>query len=430
MRGNLPAAIAWRYLRARKSHGAVSAIAIVSVVGVAVATAAIVCVLSVFNGFRGVLTSKLDLLAPDVVVAPQEGKSFASADSVLAAVRAVPGVALAMPVVCDNALIVAGSAEMPVLVKGVDAALYRRMTRADSILVVGGVFDVAGVERVVGEDEYGEPVTERRGGVVVSIGVASRMGISGEGSGALLFAPRRHGRVNMANPLASFVRDSVRVNAVFQTMQNDYDDNLVFTDLATASRLLEYDGEATSIEVAATAGTDPAVLAARISSALGDTFSVRDRARMQEVSFRMVEIEKWVTFLLLFFILVIASFNIVSTLTMLVIEKEPQMSTLRSLGMTRRAVGAVFGWESLFVTLTGGVTGMAAGVVLSLLQQHFGFIKLNGDPAGLVVTAYPVEVRMTDLLVVAVPVLVIGLLTAWIASRFAGARSALRVQGE
>lgn len=430
MRGSLSASIAWRYLRARKSHGAVSAIAVVSVVGVAVATAAIVCVLSVFNGFRSVLTSKLDLLSADVVVAPREGKSFGGVDSLLSLVRAVPGVEAAMPVVCDNALIVAGGAEMPVVVKGVDAELYRRMTRVDSVLLSDGVFSLSGEERVVGEDEYGEPLTERRSGVVVSIGVAARMGLTGEGAGALLFAPRRHSRVNMANPLSSFVRDSVTVNAVFQTMQNDYDDNLVFTDMTTASGLLEYDGEATSIEIAAAPGTDPALLAGRIEERLGGSFDVRDRARMQEVSFRMVEIEKWVTFLLLFFILVIASFNIVSTLTMLVIEKEEQISTLRSLGMTRREVGAVFGWESLFVTLTGGVSGMAVGVVLSLLQQHFGFIKLNGDPSGLVVSSYPVEVCPSDLLVVALPVLLIGLLTAWIASRFAEGRSSLRLQGE
>ncbi len=136
----------------------------------------------------------------------------------------------------------------------------------------------------------------------------------------------------------------------------------------------------------------------------------------------MIEIEKWVTFLLLFFILTIASFNLVSTLSMLVLEKQDSLHTLRSLGMTRRAIAGVFRWESLLVSLIGGAGGILIGVGLCLLQEKFGMIKLNGDPGSLVVSAYPVEVRMTDLAAVAAPILLIGLLTGWISGRFARSR--------
>lgn len=424
MSRSLAAAIAWRYLKAKKSHGAVSAIAIVSIVGVAVATAAIVCVLSVFNGFRGILGDKFDILAPDIVVTPAEGKAFASADSLCAVISGVNGVEIAMPAVSDNALAVIGTAEMPILVKGVDPALFRRITQIDSIFLEEGKFDLGSVETEVGEDEYGEPIYERRASAVISIGTAAQTGfmLTSSAEPILLFAPRREGRVNMANPLNSFLRDSVSVSGVFQSNQAQYDENLVITDLPTARHLLEYESEATSIEIKTKPGADYASVVSELEGKLGPKFVVRDRMRIQETNFRMVEIEKWVTFLLLFFILIIASFNIISTLSMLVLEKQPSMQTLHSLGLSRAKIGAVFGWESIYVTLIGGGCGMVLGVILSLLQEKFGFIKLNGDPSTLIMASYPVELHLSDLGIVAVPIVVIGLLTAWIASSFARSR--------
>lgn len=421
MRSLLPAAIAWRYLKAKKSHGAVSAIAIVSIVGVAVATAAIVCVLSVFNGFRSAIADRLDLLAPDVTVMPAKGKAFA-ADSVLDIVSAIDGVKRVMPVVSDNALAVAGGAEIPVTIKGVREEDYRLMTSLDSVLLPEGKVALESGETVVGEDEYGEPIVESHAGAVISIGSAMQLGIHGPGESVLLFAPRRTGRVNMANPMNSFLRDSVAISGIFQSNQAEYDEDLVITNIETARKLLEYEGEATSLEVSVKPGRDAAGVAETIQTRLGEKFEVKDRARMQEVNFRMVEIEKWVTFLLLFFILIIASFNIISTLSMLVLDKQSSLKTLASLGMTRRKIGAVFGWESIFVTLLGGLIGIVIGLVLSLLQQHYGFIRLAGDASTLTMSAYPVEVHAIDLLFAFLPVLLIGLLTAWIASSFARSR--------
>ena len=401
----LPARIAWRYLRAPKSHSAVSAISVISVVGVAVATAAIICVLSVFNGFREVLTEKLDILAPDVLVTPAQGKTFADGDSLASAIATVEGVEMALPTVVDNALALADGREMPVTLRGVDMKRYPALTHIDSIMTGGR--------------PLGEFSTED---VAISVGVARQLGIFTPDVAMLLFAPRREGRVNLANPLSSFLTDSVNVADVFQAMQSEYDEKQVICDIETARRLFQYDSEATAIEVATVPGADVTEVATHIAARLGPDAVVKDRFRQQEVNFRMISIEKWVTFLLLIFILVIASFNIISSLCMLVLEKDSSRATLSALGMSRREIGGVFWWESMYVSLTGGLTGVVAGIVLCLLQEWLGLIRLGGDPSSLVIQAYPVKVEWGDIGVALIPVVAIGVVTAFITSAFARSR--------
>lgn len=407
MRGNaLPARMAWRYLRAPKSHSAVSAISIISVVGVAIATAAIICVLSVFNGFRMILTDKLDILSPDVVVSPSEGKVFANGDSLATAIAEMEGVEIALPVMADNALAIVNSREMPVKLRGVDLQRYPLITGIDSIMT-GGV-----------------PLASlKENDVATSVGVARQLGFYNSGIPMFIFAPRREGRVNLSNPVSSFLTDSVNVADIFQAMQSDYDENTVICDIATARYLFQYDTEASAIEIKSLPGTDLDALSKAISTNLGSMAVVKDRYRQQDINFRMVEIEKWVSFLLLIFILVIASFNIISTLCMLVLEKQQSMATLSALGMSRRKIGAVFWWESIYVSFLGGIAGIMLGLFLCLLQQHFGLIRLGGDPEALVIQAYPVKVIFSDVAVAMLPVCLIGLVCATIASAFARSRT-------
>ncbi|MDE6421835.1 MAG: ABC transporter permease [Muribaculaceae bacterium] len=401
----LPARIAWRYLRAPKSHSAVSAISVISVVGVAVATAAIICVLSVFNGFRSILSDKLDILAPDVMVTPAVGKTFTDGDSVANVIAEVSGVDMALPAVVDNALAIVDGREMPITLRGVDFQRYPELTRVDSIITGG--------RKLASLDTKD---------VVASVGVARQLGFYNGDVPMLIFAPRREGRVNMANPMASFLTDSVNVADIFQAMQTDYDENNVICDISVARDLFQYDAEATAIEVKATPGTDVVRLGTEISNRLGPDFTVKDRYRQQEMNFRMVEIEKWVTFLILIFILVIASFNIVSTLCMLVLEKQQSMATLLALGLSRRKIGGIFWWESMYVALIGGISGVILGLALCLLQEYFGLIRLGGDPSMLVIQAYPVKVEFMDIIYSLIPVILIGLCTAWTASAFARSR--------
>ncbi|MDE5797380.1 MAG: ABC transporter permease, partial [Muribaculaceae bacterium] len=365
----LGARIAWRYLRAKKSHSAVSAIAAVSVVGVAFATAAIVCVLSVFNGFRNVLAEGYSNLMPDIVIVPVQGKIINCSDSLLDVLTNDTDIMLSTPTLTDNALVIYANREMPVTLKGVVAADYARLTAIDSILYPGGRFIESSVTHgndtvsvTDDSEDFYDPdavVTNTMAEGVVAVGVASQIALNGIGENLLLFAPRRHGRVNMANPVESFVADSLIVTAVFQANQSDYDDNVIICDLSVARNLFQYDTEVSAIEIKLRSGCDPASVAQRLSGQLGSDFRVTDRMRQQDINFRMVAIEKWVSFLLLIFILLIASFNLISTMSMLVLEKQSAMPAMRAMGMSRRMVGRVFWWESLYVTFTGGITGIA-----------------------------------------------------------------------
>lgn len=405
-RAPLALKIAWRYLKAPKSHGAVNAISIISVTGVAVATAAIVIVLSVFNGFRFHLNQRLDSLTADISVSPAMGKVFEQGDSLALSLSSFPGVELAMPQVSDNALVIADAKEMPVTLKGVDPVMFAKITNVDSLLLDG------------------RPVSAQSPrDASIAVGVAQRLGIYSATGSLFIFAPKRHGRVNMANPASSFLSDSVQISSVFRTMQNEFDENTVITHINTVRELLQYGPEASSIEIKVKPDYDPSVVAASLRTALGDAFIVKDRQQQQEINFRMVAIEKWITFLLLTFILLIASFNIISTLCMLIIDKGSSLDTLSKIGLDSRRIGTIFLWESLLVTFLGGGIGLVLGVIVSLLQEKFGILKLAGDPENLVIQAYPVRVEWIDLGVTLIPILVIGLVTAAISSSFARSKA-------
>lgn len=416
---SLTAAIAWRYLRKEKTRGTVGTISTVSVCAMAIATAAIICVLSVFNGFKEIIGSRLDTLAPQVKVTPARGKVFSDADSLIRVLSGIPGVELATPTLSDNALVIANGQEMPVTIKGILPDQYARVTA---------------IRDLIGEDygEYFNPDKTVQGingdadkvnhpSSVVSVGVASRMKVV-PGDRLLIFAPKRHGRVNMANPLASFISDSLSVTGVYRSDQQQYDEDGMLAPIETVRRLFEYDTEASAVEIKAAPGTEPAELAGKIRERLGSRFIVQDQLQQQELNFRMIAIEKWVSFLLLAFILVIASFNCISSLSMVVIEKEKALSTFTALGMSRVRIGRIFAWESIFVSMSGGIAGIITGVVLCLLQQRFGFIKLGVDAGASVISSYPVRLVWTDILITLVPVTAIGLVTAYVTARFARSR--------
>lgn len=414
MKQDLTAAIAWRYLLSKKSHGAVGTISTVSLCAMAVATAAIVCVLSVFNGFREVIAEKLDTLAPDVMVTPAKGKTFAEAEKLAARVAAMPGVETATPTLSDNALVICNSQEMPVKLKGVVPADYARVTEVRSLVDADLGRYLADTVAPAGTI----PAT-------IAIGTASRLRTY-PGAGMLVFAPKRLGRVNLANPVSSFITDSLSVTGIYRSDQQEYDEDGVIVPIAEARKLLQYDTEASALEIRLRPGQDGARAAAAIGDRLGPAYVVKDRVRQQEMNFRMISIEKWVSFLLLGFILVIASFNLISSLSMLVIEKEKAIGTFSALGLSRRRIGRIFAWESIYVSLAGGLAGIALGLTLCLLQQHFGLITVSGSPETTIVRAYPVKVLAGDVLATLVPVALIGIATAAITAAFAKSRINIR----
>ncbi len=406
---SIPFIIALRYLFGKKSHSAVNAIALVSVAGVAVATAAVVCILSVFNGFQLVLSERLDTLAPDILVSPKEGKTIANGDSLAAEIGKIKGIAVATPTLTDNALGFFNGRETPVTLKGVVPDEYAKVTAIDSLGVANGVS--------LKEAETSNPA-------LLSIGLAYKLSMFDFSQPLTVFAPKRTGRFNPANPAAAFVMDSLYVADVFQSLQDNYDEKCIFTDISLVRDLLLYDREATAIEIKAENPAQADKLLDEISAKIGPQYVVKNRLMQQEMNFRMVQIEKWMTFLLLFFILVIASFNIVTTLSMLVLEKEDSMRTMSAIGMNRNQIASVFRWESVLVSLLGGLIGIALGATLCMLQEKYGFITLTNQVYEVTVddVAYPVQLQWMDLLVTAVPIAIITAICAWIAGSFAKSR--------
>lgn len=392
--------IAVRYLLSRKSMGAVNVISRISVAGVAVATAATLCVLSVFNGFSELAASRLSKLDPELRIEPAEGKTIADADSLAAAIGALEGVSRAIPVVEERALAVYDGRQMPVTMMGV-ADSFGDMTAIDDIIIDG--------EYLQADGDYCCATLS----VGSAISLAARPGFRAM---LRLYVPRRRGRVNPANPLASFRADSLIVSGVYELEQSEYDADRVIVPLQVARRLLDYTTEATAIAVG-TGRSDASATASRLRAALGPDFIVKNRLQQQEQSFRMIAVEKWITFVMLAFIVVVASFNVVSTMSMLIIEKRDNMATLSAMGATPRMIRGIFMWESWLISLAGGLAGIALGVALCLAQEWGGFIKLGGDPSQLSVTVYPVSLSGADIIVVLAMTAAVGLLIGLVATR-------------
>ena len=394
--------IAIRYLFSKKTHNAVNVISLISLAGVAVATMAIVCVLSVFNGFSDLSAAHLSLLDPDLKITPLEGKSISSVDSLIYEIEQIDGVDVAIPTIEEQALAIYGDRQMPVMIKGVPSE-YENTTDIKSI-VIDGDFCLT--------DSIASYAT-------LSVGAAIGLGATPSFYRYLgIYMPKREGRVNVANPMTAFRSDSLIVAAVYQVAQAEYDTDMVMLPFENAARLLDYDDEATAIEVKLKSPVNLSKVATQMQTILGGGFVVKDRLRQQEQSFRMIEIEKWITFLMLAFILIIASFNIISTLSMLVIEKSENIYTLHSLGATSTMISRIFMLEGWLISIVGGIAGIIIGVILTLAQQWGGFIKLSGDPSALSIDHYPVRLDVMDLFVVMGLVIVIGFFTAQITALF------------
>ena len=393
---HLPLHIALRYLRSKKSHSAVNIISIVSVCGVIVATAAIVCVLSVFNGFSKLIHSKLSMLDADIAITATLGKTIADADSVAAVARGVAGVEMALPVVEDNALAMFFNYQMPVTLKGVPDG-YDSLTNIRGTIIDGKYLLDDGIS------QYS----------VIAIGPALSLNVRPDYLKMVsLYTPRRRGNINLANPATALRSDSVFVSGVFQIEQNKYDRNTMFVSIEMARRLFDYTTQATAVELRLAPGAnEPAVMAA-LTDALGEQYVVKNRLMQQAEAFRMVNIEKWVTFLLLGFILVIATFNVIGALSLLIIEKTDSIDTFRNLGASNKLISRIFVMEGWVISFTGTVLGIALGLVLCLLQEHFGLIEMQGNAATLIITAYPVAVQWTDVLVVLALSVAVGALTS------------------
>lgn len=392
--------IAFRYLKSKKAHNAVNIISIISVCGVIITTAALICVLSVFNGFRGLIMGKLAKLDPQIAITPAMGKTISDADSVISVVRSVDGVDMAIPTIEDNALAIFTDYQMPVRLKGVPEE-YEETSSIDSVMVEGS-FKL--------QDQVSSYA-------VIGVGPAMQLHLrSGYLRMLQLYAPQRQGHVNLANPMGAFRNDSLFVSGIFQLQQNSYDADLIYVPIDFARRLFDYTTESSDVEVKLAAGANGASVMQQIQKLLGPSYKVKDRLMQQATAYRLVNIEKWIAFLLLAFIMIIATFNVISTLSLLIIEKDDSIKTFRNLGATDKQITRIFVTEGWLIALFGAVFGVILGLVLCLCQQTFGWLKLGGDASVLIVQAYPVIVVWSDVLIVFLLVAAIGLLTSLVTS--------------
>ncbi len=395
--------IALRYLFSRKSHSAVNVISAVSVAGVALATAAMVVVLSVFNGFHSLMASRLSELDPALKIESREGRAFATSDSMAAVIASLPGVAAAIPTIEQRALAIVNGLQTPVRVKGVDSKRYYQVASLESAIIDGQPW--------LNYHPEGAPA-------ILSVGVANALRAPiGTEQLLGLYAPRRLGRINPANPLSAFRTDSVAMSAVFAVNQPEFDSDMIYVPIEVARRLFQYTTEATAIEVATDTKQDLTRVKAEIAATLPDGFTVSDRMEQHASSFRIVNVEKWMSFLLLVFIMIIASFNVISTMALLIIEKEDNAMTLRAIGASHGFIRRIYAFEGFGVTMAGGVAGCIIGSLLCMGQEKFGWIGLGGDPAAMSVSAYPVELHLTDLLPIIIITAAVGVATAAIAAR-------------
>ncbi len=404
---NLPFYIARRYLFSKKKHNAINIISGISVCGVALATLALVCTLSVFNGFQDMVAGFFTAFDPELKITVREGKVFDPSSAGFKEVRALPEIDVWTETLEENAMIQYKDRQAMAVIKGVDDN-FEQLTSIDSLLYGTGDFILH--DEIV---DYG----------ILGVELVSELGTGIQFVDPLqVYAPKRNARVNMSNPSAAFNRDYLfSPGAVFVVNQQKYDANYILTSLSFARRLFDYDTEVSAIELKLKKDADIASVQKEISRILGDKFIVQNRYEQQADVFRIMEIEKFISYLFLTFILGIACFNVIGSLSMLILDKREDVETLRNLGADDRLIARIFLFEGRLISVFGACAGIIVGLLLCFLQQYFGIIALGGD-GSFVVDTYPVSVHFMDVLLIFVTVITVGFLSVWYPVRYLSRR--------
>ncbi|MCC8188031.1 MAG: FtsX-like permease family protein [Bacteroides sp.] len=405
---NLPFYIARRYLFSKKKHNAVNVISAVSVCGVALATLALVCTLSVFNGFRDMVAGFFTAFDPELKITVREGKVFDAELPDICAIRDWKEVEVFTETLEEGAMVQYKDRQVMAMIKGVDDN-FEQLTQIDSILHGAGEFIL--YDEVA---EYG----------IMGIELVSVLGTGIQPIDPLqLYAPKRQARVNMANPSASFnSRYLFSPGVVFVVNQQKYDAQYILTSLNFARELFDYETEVSAVELKLSAGESVAGVKRKLEQHLGPEYIVRDRYEQQEDVFRIMEIEKLISYLFLTFILTIACFNVIGSLSMLIIDKKEDVETLRNLGADDKLISRIFLFEGGLITLSGAIAGIFLGLAMCFAQQQFGFITLGNGHGSFVVDAYPVSVHAGDIFFIFVTVLVVGFFSVWYPVRYLSRR--------
>lgn len=404
---NFPFYIARRYLFSKKSHNAINVISAISVCGVALATLALVCTLSVFNGFQDLVASFFTAFDPELKITAVRGKVFDGQDPRVLALKQLPEVAVYSESLEDNAMVQYQGRQAMAVIKGVEDN-FDRLTPIDSILFGRGSLTL--------HDE------------VADYAIPGIQLLSALGSGIRfldpleIYAPKRGAKVNVANPSAAFVSGNLFSSGlVFAVNQEKYDASYILTSLAFARRLFQYDTEVSSVNLRLKPDADIDAVKRKLQDRLGEEFRVQDRYEQQADTYRIMRVEKLISYLFLTFILVIACFNVIGSLSMLIIDKREDVVTLRNLGADDNQIVRIFLFEGRMISFFGAFIGVVSGLLLCWIQQTFGLIRL-GSSGSFVIDAYPVSVEAMDVIIVFVTVLLVGFLSVWYPVRYLSKR--------
>ena len=396
--------VARRYMFSKKSVGAINVISFISVAGVAVGTMALVIVLSVFNGFHDLVASLFTNFDPQIEVVPVKGKTINADAPELDRIRHLDFVDVATDVVEDQAIAVYGDRQRMVTVMGVDEN-FDQLTNISDILYGDGDFTLR-----VANLYFGVP----------GIRLAQDLGLGARWADYLkIYAPVRRGQLtDLDTPTDGFVVDSLlSPGVVYAVNQNKYDRDRIITSIYFARQLFDQDGMLSSLQLRLKPGTDLSTAKREIKAAAGEKFRVLDRFEQQADTFRIMQIEKVLAYVFLTFILIVACFNIISSLSMLIIDKKDDINTLHNLGASDRQIVSIFLYEGRIISAVGALIGIGLGLALCGLQQAFGFVKMGDSSGTFIVNAYPVSVHYVDVLVVFITVILIGWAASWIPAR-------------
>ena len=396
---NFPFFIARRYLFSKKSTHVINVISSISVIGVAVATMALVIVLSVFNGFHDLVASLFTSFDPQLKVVPVEGKTAPSDDPILTQIRLLPEVDVATETVEDQALAIYQGKQAMVKIKGVEDN-FSELSHITDILYGDGTYSLHAANL-----EYG----------ILGIRLAQTMGIGAQWDGYLkIYAPKKEGQLDLSNPGEGFVADSLNSPGVlFSVRQSKYDKNYIVTSIAFARNLFGQQGMLSDLEIRLKEGSNLNAVKAEMQKIAGTKYKVLDRFEQQEDTFKIMSIEKLMAYIFLTFILVVACFNIIGSLSMLIIDKKNDVVTLRNLGANDKQITRGFLFEGRMIAVIGAVIGIGLGLLLCLLQQQYGFVRLGESEGSFIVDAYPVSVHYTDVAIIFVTVIAVGWLAVW-----------------
>lgn len=404
---NFPFYIAKRYLFSKKSHNAINVISAISVCGVALATLALVCTLSVFNGFQDLVATFFTAFDPQLKITAVKGKVFDGQDPRILQIRELPEVELCSESLEDNIMVQYQDKQTMAVLKGVEDN-FDRLTPIDSILFGRGELILH--DEVV---DYAIPGIQLLSTLRASIRFLDPLEI---------YAPKRGAKVNLANPSTAFSTGQLFSSGlVFAVNQEKYDGSYILTSLRFARDLFQYTSEVSAINLKLKPEADTDAVKEKIEQILGEDFCVSDRYEQQADTFRIMEIEKLISYLFLTFILVIASFNVIGSLSMLIIDKRDDVNTLRNLGANDNQIVRIFLFEGRMISFIGASLGVVLGLFLCWLQQKYGLIAL-GSSGTFVVDAYPVSVHLTDVIVIFITVLAVGFLSVWYPVRFLSKR--------